>query len=83
VNSSIVIEISVNNITALINDLLDLGRIETGFDVRKEVVPLAALIQYTVDGMKNRLLKKTWICVRPLPMTCRPSSGIQSACARC
>jgi two-component system NtrC family sensor kinase len=52
------IEISVNNITALINDLLDLGRIETGFDVRKEVVPIAALIQYTVDGMKNRLSEK-------------------------
>jgi two-component system, OmpR family, phosphate regulon sensor histidine kinase PhoR len=52
------IEISVNNITALINDLLDLGRIETGFDVRKEVVPLAALIQYTVDGMKNRFAEK-------------------------
>ncbi|OGO38660.1 MAG: hypothetical protein A2W35_06935 [Chloroflexi bacterium RBG_16_57_11] len=52
------IEISVNNITALINDLLDLGRIETGFDVRKEIVPLAVLIQYTVDGMKNRITEK-------------------------
>jgi two-component system NtrC family sensor kinase len=53
------IEISVHNITALINDLLDLGRIEAGFDVRKEVVPLATLIQYTVDSMKNRLAEKS------------------------
>lgn len=53
------IEISVHNITALINDLLDLGRIEAGFDVRKEVVPLAALIHYTLDGMKNRFAEKS------------------------
>jgi two-component system, OmpR family, phosphate regulon sensor histidine kinase PhoR len=53
------IEISVHNITALINDLLDLGRIEAGFDVRKEVVPLATLIQYTVDSMKNRFAEKS------------------------
>jgi two-component system NtrC family sensor kinase len=53
------IEISVHNITALINDLLDLGRIEAGFDVRKEVVPLATLIHYTVDSMKNRFAEKS------------------------
>jgi two-component system NtrC family sensor kinase len=48
------VEASVQNITALINDLLDLGRIEAGFDARKEVVPLGAIIQYTVDGYMNR-----------------------------
>jgi two-component system NtrC family sensor kinase len=53
------IEISVHNITALINDLLDLGRIEAGFDVRKEVVPLAMLIQYTVESMKNRFAERS------------------------
>ncbi len=53
------IEISVHNITALINDLLDLGRIEAGFDVRKEVVPLSTLIQYTVESMKNRFNEKS------------------------
>ena len=70
------IEISVNNITALINDLLDLGRIEAGFDVRKEVVPLAALIQYTVDGMKNRFAEKNQhLAIEVLPMTCHPVLG--------
>lgn len=53
------IEISVHNITALINDLLDLGRIEAGFDVRKEIVPLGTLIQYTVDSMRNRFGEKS------------------------
>jgi two-component system NtrC family sensor kinase len=52
------IQYSVQNITALINDLLDLGRIEAGFDTRKEVVPLAAIIQYAVEGFKNRAVEK-------------------------
>ena len=41
---------SVQNITALINDLLDLGRIEAGFDVEKEVLSVAAVVRYAVDG---------------------------------
>jgi PAS domain S-box-containing protein len=65
------IEISVHNITALINDLLDLGRIEAGFDVRKEVVPLATLIQYTVESMKNRFAERSQnpivVISEPLP----------------
>jgi two-component system NtrC family sensor kinase len=52
------IQYSVQNITALINDLLDLGRIEAGFDTRKEVAPLAAIIQYAVEGFKNRAVEK-------------------------
>ena len=43
-------QFSVNNITSLINDLLDLGRIEAGFDTRKEIVPFAALLNYSVEG---------------------------------
>lgn len=49
---------SVQNITALINDLLDLGRIEAGFDTNKEIVPLGALIHYAVDGFRTRLEEK-------------------------
>ncbi len=53
------IQVSVNNITALINDLLDLGRIEAGFDARNEIVPLTALINYTAESMHNRLTEKS------------------------
>jgi two-component system NtrC family sensor kinase len=53
------VQVSVQNITALINDLLDLGRIEAGFDTRKEVVQLSTIAQYAIDGFKNRLVEKS------------------------
>jgi two-component system phosphate regulon sensor histidine kinase PhoR len=52
------VQFSVNNITALINDLLDLGRIEAGFDARKEIVPLGAIINYAIEGLHSRLAEK-------------------------
>jgi two-component system NtrC family sensor kinase len=52
------VQFSVSNITSLINDLLDLGRIEAGFDARKEVVPLSAIITYAVDGLRSRAEEK-------------------------
>jgi two-component system phosphate regulon sensor histidine kinase PhoR len=53
------VQISVHNITSLINDLLDLGRIEAGFDARKEIVPFATIIQYAIDGLKSRSQEKS------------------------
>lgn len=47
--------ISVQSITALINDLLDLGRIEAGFETRNELVPLESLIIYIVENFQERL----------------------------
>jgi len=52
------IQYSVNNITALINDMLDLGRIEAGFDARKEIVSLPAVINFIVEDMHLALEKK-------------------------
>ncbi len=52
------IQLSVNNITALINDLLDLGSIEAGLDTHKELVDLSTIAQYSIEGLKNRSLKK-------------------------
>lgn len=61
------IQISVNNITALINDLLDLGRIEAGFDARNEIVPLSAIIHYAVDGLLNRSQEKSQEIILDVP----------------
>jgi two-component system phosphate regulon sensor histidine kinase PhoR len=52
------VQISVHNITSLINDLLDLGRIEAGFDTRNEIVPIETIIEYAVDGLKGRAQEK-------------------------
>jgi two-component system, OmpR family, phosphate regulon sensor histidine kinase PhoR len=52
------VQFSVNNITLLINDLLDLGRIEAGFDAFKEIVALPILIRITLEGLHGRLEEK-------------------------
>ena len=61
------VQFSVNNITTLINDLLDLGRIEAGFDARKEIVPLPAIIQYAVEGLRNRYTEKNQTVTMDIP----------------
>jgi len=48
----------VENITALINDLLDLGRIEAGFDVEKEAVAIANIVRYAVEEQQSAATKR-------------------------
>jgi two-component system, OmpR family, phosphate regulon sensor histidine kinase PhoR len=52
------IQVSVENITSLVDDLLSLGRIEAGFDTRKETVPLIRTVQYCLESFKNRMDEK-------------------------
>ena len=61
------VQFSVNNITTLINDLLDLGRIEAGFDTRKEIVPLPVIINYAVEGLNNRYIEKSQFLTMDIP----------------
>jgi two-component system NtrC family sensor kinase len=49
---------SVKDITELINDLLDLGRIEAGFDTRREVVRLDGVLRYTLDNLMQQAKEK-------------------------
>lgn len=49
---------SVQSITDLVNELLDLGRIESGFDTRKEQVQLTGVLDYVLDGMKLQIEQK-------------------------
>jgi len=52
------VRISVHNITGLVNDLLDLGRIESGFEGQKEIVPLDGILNYTLDNLNNQIAAK-------------------------
>jgi PAS domain S-box-containing protein len=49
---------SVHHITTLVNDLLDLGRLEAGFDTRREHVQLEGVLNYTVDTFDAQIKKK-------------------------
>jgi PAS domain S-box-containing protein len=49
---------SVQNVTALVNDLLELGRIEAGFDTQKEVVPLEGIIKYSLETLSLQIADK-------------------------
>lgn len=52
------VQASAQNITALVNDLLDLGRIEAGFDTRKDDVLLEQILQFTVDNLGRQIIDK-------------------------
>jgi len=52
------IQNSVQGITALINDLLDLGRIEAGMDTRKEILDLQILIVRSLETMAGMAAEK-------------------------
>ena len=69
------VQLSVHSITALINDLLDLGRIEAGFDTQKEVVHLATIINYAIEGLRNRAGSKSQELVMELPELLQPVLG--------
>lgn len=49
---------SVGDITTLINDLLDLGRIEAGFDTEREKVQLDKIIGYTLQNFESLYQQK-------------------------
>ena len=48
---------SVNSITALVNELLDLGRLEAGFDSRRESVQVESILTYSL-GLFDPLVRE-------------------------
>jgi two-component system, OmpR family, phosphate regulon sensor histidine kinase PhoR len=62
----------VHNITRLMDDLLHLGHIESGFDLNKESVSIGQLIQFSLDGFTRQLAEKKLIVRCNLPDTTPP-----------
>jgi len=52
------VQASVQSITALVNDLLELGRIEAGLDDQKDRIPLDELIRYTMENLTLQIEEK-------------------------
>lgn len=52
------IQASVQHITNLVNDLLDLERIEAGFDTRREQVHIGSVLKYTLDTFEAQARAK-------------------------
>lgn len=52
------IRTSVESITSLVNDLLDLSRLEAGFDTRREIVHLDNILKFALDTMESQLRLK-------------------------
>lgn len=51
------IQFSVHNITNLVDDLLNLGRIEAGFDTRKEPLDLSVFVHQAIDELNPKFLQ--------------------------
>jgi two-component system NtrC family sensor kinase len=51
------IQFSVHNITNLVDDLLNLGRIEAGFDTRKEHLDLSIFTHQAIDELNPKILQ--------------------------
>lgn len=49
---------NAHSITELVNDLLDLGRIEAGFDTRRDDVSLGTILRYTLDNLGRQIKDK-------------------------
>lgn len=51
------IQFSVHNITNLVDDLLNLGRIEAGFDTRKELLDISVYIHQAIDELNPKFIE--------------------------
>jgi PAS domain S-box-containing protein len=69
------VQVSVESITALVNDLLELGRIEAGFDSQNEIVPLEGILRYSLETVSGQISEKHLNIHMDLPMDIPPIRG--------
>jgi len=48
----------IQHITSLVNDLLDLGNVEAGFDTQRQFVQLEGILRYTLDMLQGQIKSK-------------------------
>ncbi|MDX9864212.1 MAG: ATP-binding protein [Anaerolineaceae bacterium] len=66
------VQTSTQSITSLVDDLLNLGKIESGFDGQNEKIYLNQLIHFIVDGFQYRIIEKRFNIVLDLPAEMPP-----------
>jgi PAS domain S-box-containing protein len=66
---------SVQSITSLVNDLLELGRIEAGFDNQQEVVPLEGILRFALETLDGQITEKKLNLQLNLPTDIPPVRG--------
>ena len=69
------VQVSVESITSLVNDLLELGRIEAGFDTQNEIVPLEGILRYSLELAHGQISEKRLNIHLDLPMDIPPMHG--------
>jgi two-component system NtrC family sensor kinase len=61
------IQSSVQNITCLINDLMDLDRLEAGYDIHMEDVNLAEIVRQSIETLDYQVNEKMQVLEHVLP----------------
>jgi two-component system, OmpR family, phosphate regulon sensor histidine kinase PhoR len=69
------VQVSVESITSLVNDLLELGRIEAGFDSQNEVVPLEGIVRYSLEVVDGQISDRSLNLNLNLPVDIPPIRG--------
>lgn len=63
---------SVQHMTSLVNELLDLGRLESGFDTRREFVDVRNVLEYSLNVFDSQIRKKNLHLTREIGESLEP-----------
>lgn len=66
------LQVSVQHMTTLVNELLDLGRLESGFDTRREMVDLGNVLDYSLNVFDNQIKSRNITVTREAVGSIKP-----------